>query len=77
MGHNSSTIKTIKKQAELLDRVMTNKDVPLQINAKTYPQCLIIIEKVSLKNCERSELCLLFEWTKMPKIDNFGEFLKT
>ena len=23
MGHNSSTIKTIKKQAELLDRVMT------------------------------------------------------
>ena len=61
MGHNSSTIKTIKNQAELLDRVMTNKDVPLQIKAKTY---LSTVFESLIQHCERSELCLLFEWTK-------------
>ena len=62
MGHNSSTIKTIKKQAELQDRVMTNKDVPLQIKAKTY---LSTVFESLIQHCERSELCLLFEWTKV------------
>ena len=30
-----------------------------------------------IQHCEQSELRLHFEWTKMPKMINFGEFLKT
>ena len=68
MGHNSSTIKTIKNQAELLDRVMTNKDVPLQINAKTYPQCLIIIEKVSFKIASEASYVYFLNGQKCQKL---------
>ena len=33
--------------------------------------------KSIIQHCERSELRLHFEWTKTPKMVNFGEFLKT
>ena len=42
---------------------------------------LKITEKSHIQQCEQSELCLQFEWTKVhskkPKMVNFGKVLKT
>ena len=53
----------------------------LSICKVTNSQCLKILKKVAFNICERSELRLHFEWTKVhekcQKMVHFGEFFKT